>query len=130
MTQQNEIRKMAVIAVVDDDESLRCALEGLLRATGYQARTYDGAREFLDSDGPAQAQCLISDIQMPGMCGVELYEALRARGLHIPVIFITAYPGENPRITANMPGVIACLRKPFEAQQLLDCVEAALRKVH
>ncbi|PJI48840.1 MAG: two-component system response regulator [Pseudomonas sp.] len=120
------MRNKAVIAVVDDDESLRTALEGLLRATGYLARTYGGAREFLDSDGPVQARCLISDIQMPGMSGVELYEALRARGLHIPVIFVTAYPGERPRISADMPGVIACLPKPFEAEQLLNCIETAL----
>lgn len=130
MIQQTELRNRAFIAVVDDDESLRTALEGLLRATGYQARTYDGARAFLDSDGPAQARCLICDIQMPGMCGVELYEALRARGLRIPVIFITAYPGEKPRITSGMPGVIACLPKPFPAEQLLECVEAALRHRH
>jgi Response regulator len=120
------MRNKAVIAIVDDDESLRTALEGLLRATGYLARPYGGAREFLDSGGPQQANCLISDIQMPGMCGVELYETLRARGLDIPVIFMTAYPGEKPRISADMPGVIACLPKPFEAEQLLACIETAL----
>lgn len=124
--QQTQMRNKAVIAIVDDDESLRTALEGLLRATGYLARTYGGAREFLDSEGPQLANCLISDIQMPGMCGVELYEALRTQGLDIPVIFMTAYPGERPRISADMPGVIACLPKPFEAEQLLDSIETAL----
>lgn len=124
--QYTQMRNKAVIAVVDDDESLRTALEGLLRATGYLALTYGGAREFLDSDGPELAGCLISDIQMPGMCGVELYQALRSRGLELPVIFMTAYPGEKPRISTEMPGVIACLPKPFEADQLLDCIETAL----
>ncbi|MBF8720408.1 response regulator [Pseudomonas guariconensis] len=122
------MRNKAIIAIVDDDESLRIALEGLLRATGYLARTYSGAREFLDSDGPQLANCLISDIQMPGMCGVALYEALRTRGVNIPVIFMTAYPGERPRISADMPGVIACLPKPFEAEQLLDSIETALQQ--
>lgn len=126
--QQTQMRNKAIIAIVDDDESLRIALEGLLRATGYLARTYGGAREFLDSEGPQLANCLISDIQMPGMCGVELYEALRSRGLNIPVIFMTAYPGERPRISADMPGVIACLPKPFEAEQLLASIETALRQ--
>lgn len=126
--QQTQMRNKAIIAIVDDDESLRIALEGLLRATGYLARTYGGAREFLDSEGPQLANCLISDIQMPGMCGVELYEALRSRGLNIPVIFMTAYPGERPRISADMPGVIACLPKPFEAEQLLVSIETALRQ--
>jgi FixJ family two-component response regulator len=125
--QQSLMQNKAVIAVVDDDESLRTALEGLLRATGYLPRTYDGARVFLDSDGPTLADCLISDIQMPGMCGIEFYKELRARGVNTPVIFITAYPGERPRTTADMPGVIACLPKPFEAEQLLDCIESALR---
>ncbi|WP_296234401.1 response regulator transcription factor [Pseudomonas sp. UBA4617] len=122
------MRNKAIIAIVDDDESLRIALESLLRASGYLARTYGGAREFLDSEGPQLANCLISDIQMPGMCGVELYEALRSRGLNIPVIFMTAYPGERPRISADMPGVIACLPKPFEAEQLLASIETALRQ--
>jgi len=128
--QNHHARKNLVIAVVDDDESLRIALEGLLRSIGYQARTYAAAREFLDSEGPLLARCLICDVQMPGMCGVQLYDALRARGLHIPVIFITAFSGENLRITPNMPGVIAYLRKPFEPDRLLDCIETALRKTH
>ncbi|MGE8452476.1 MAG: response regulator transcription factor [Pseudomonadales bacterium] len=117
-----------VIAVVDDDEPLRTALEGLLRASGYQARPHAGAREFLDSEDPEQAHCLISDIQMPDINGLELYRALRARHLPIPVIFITAYPGERPGMITDMPGVIACLPKPFEAEHLLACIETALHQ--
>ncbi|MCO7513349.1 response regulator [Pseudomonas guariconensis] len=124
--QKTNTRNKAVIAVVDDDESLRTALESLLRASGYQAYIYSGAREFLDSEYLELASCLISDVQMPGMCGVELLEALRTRGLNTPVIFITAYPGERPYIGAETPGVVACLPKPFEAEQLLDCIEFAL----
>ncbi len=115
-----------LIAVVDDDESLRDALDGLLRATGYRARTFANGIDFLTSDGPGQAGCLISDIQMPGMCGVELLTQLQLRGFDIPVIFISAHPGQRSRITPGMAGVVSCLPKPFEAQQLLDCIETAL----
>jgi FixJ family two-component response regulator len=117
-----------LIAVVDDDESLRDALDGLLRATGYRARTFASGSEFLASDGPGQAGCLISDIQMPGMCGVELLAQLQVRGFDIPVIFISAHPGQRSRITPGMPGVVTCLPKPFEAQQLLDCIASALHR--
>ncbi|WP_077527031.1 response regulator transcription factor [Metapseudomonas resinovorans] len=116
---------MAVIAVVDDDESIRTALESLLRSSGYQARTYSDALEFLDSSGPAEVHCLISDIQMPGMCGVELHEKLIAMGFRIPTIFITAYPGA---IGSDTSGLVACLPKPFEADKLLNCIETALRE--
>ncbi len=115
-----------LIAVVDDDESLRDALDGLLRATGYRARTFASGSDFLASDGPDQAGCLISDIQMPGMCGVELLTQLHARGFDIPVIFISAHPGQRSRITPGMAGVVTCLPKPFETQQLLDSIESAL----
>lgn len=130
MTPSSELPKPPLIAIVDDDESVRASLEGLLRATGYQARTYGGGGEFLDSEDPAKARCLISDLQMPDMCGVDLHKALCARGLHLPVIFITAYPGARPRVTADLPGVVACLPKPFEAERLLACIEDALQHRH
>ncbi len=119
---------MAVIAVVDDDESIRTALEGLLRSSGYQARTYADALEFLGSSGPTEAHCLISDIQMPGMCGLELHERLIAMGFRIPTIFITAYHGVSPRVSPDTPGLVAYLPKPFEADKLLSCIETALRE--
>lgn len=120
------MRNKAVISVVDDDESIRMALESLLRSSGYQARTYCDALEFLNSTGPAETQCLISDIQMPGMCGITLRERLIAMGFNIPTIFITAFPGELPRAAPDTQGLIACLPKPFEAERLLSCVETAL----
>lgn len=117
-----------LIAVVDDDESLRVALDGLLRATGYRARTFGSGSDFLASDSLGQADCLICDIQMPGMCGVELLTQLQARGFDIPVIFISAHPGQRSRITPGMAGVVSCLPKPFEAQHLLDCIESVLQR--
>ncbi|MCY1307116.1 Response regulator protein TmoT [compost metagenome] len=118
----------AVIAVVDDDESIRTALENLLRSSGYQARTYCDALEFLNSNGPAETHCLVSDIQMPGMCGIEMHERLVAMGFNIPTIFITAYSEGSPGIGADTPGLVAYLPKPFEADRLLNCIETALRQ--
>jgi FixJ family two-component response regulator len=84
--------------------------------------------EFLDSNGPAETHCLLSDIQMPGMDGVEMHRRLVAKGFNIPTLFITAYPEAAPCIDANAMGLIACLPKPFDADKLLNCIEAGLRQ--
>lgn len=126
MTQATQIRNTTTIAVVDDDESVRTALDSLLRSSGYNVRTYCSAIEFLDANAPAGTHCLISDIQMPGMGGVELHERLGAMGLRIPTIFITAYPD----LGAHIPRLVACLPKPCDADKLLDCIEVALRPTH
>ncbi|MGN8273742.1 response regulator transcription factor [Pseudomonas sp. SMV71] len=117
-----QIRKTRTIAVVDDDESVRAALRSLLRSSGYQVRTYCGALEFLQSEALAVTHCLISDIQMPGMTGIELHEQLGAMGLCIPTIFITAYPD----LGTHTPRLVACLPKPCDADRLLGCIEVAL----
>jgi len=114
-----------VIAVVDDDEAIRSALESLLRANGYRVLSYPGAQAFLESDGPAQTHCLISDIQMPGISGPQLHLALRAQGWRIPLIFVTAHADE---IHTRAPGVIACLRKPFAPDILLSQIDIALNR--
>jgi FixJ family two-component response regulator len=114
-----------VIAVVDDNEAIRSALESLLRASGYRVRTFPDARTFLESTGPEQAHCLISDIQMPGMSGLQLNEALHAQGWRIPVIFVTAHPDD---VNTRAPGVVACLPKPFQADDLLSHIKQALNR--
>ncbi|AVU74613.1 response regulator [Pseudomonas sp. Fig-3] len=119
-------RNTATIAVVDDDESVRTALEGLLRSSGYQVQTYRNALAFLDANTLAETHCLISDIQMPGMSGVQLHEKLNAMGFQIPTIFITAYP----HLGADTPGLVACLPKPCEAGRLLGCIETAVLQRH
>lgn len=119
-----QIRKTKTIAVVDDDESVRAALKSLLRSSGYEVHTYPGAVEFLDGKALANTHCLISDIQMPGMSGIELHEQLGAMGIRIPTIFITAYPD----LGAHTPRLVACLPKPCDADRLLDCIEAALHQ--
>lgn len=116
----------AMIAVVDNDESVRMALDSLLRSCGYTVRTYESAHEFLCSDGPACTSCLISDIQMPEMDGITMYEELAAKGIHIPVIFITGNPSAQrpPGIFARQP--IAFFPKPFSTEKLLACIETVL----
>lgn len=126
MTQATQMRNTTTIAVVDDDESVRTALDSLLRSSGYKVRTYCSAIEFLDANAPAGTHCLISDIQMPGMSGLELHEQLSAMGFQIPTIFITAYP----HLGADTPRLVACLPKPCETDRLLNCIETALRQRH
>ena len=118
----------AMIAVVDNDESVRMALDSLLRSSGYTVRTYAGAHEFLFSDGPVITSCLISDIQMPDMDGITMYEQLAARGIHIPVIFITGntYAQRPPGKSARTP--IAFFPKPFSTDKLLACIETVLNR--
>jgi FixJ family two-component response regulator len=129
MTQTPQLHP-ATIAIVDDDDSVRGALESLLRSGGYKTRTYCSAPEFLGADASTNADCLVSDIQMPGMNGVELLEQLIAKGFHIPTIFITAYPEAAPLPGQHSPELVACLPKPFDADRLLSCIETALLQRH
>lgn len=122
------MHKTHVIAVVDDDEAMRTSLSSLLRASGYQVFCYAAPADYLDSDGPAQTDCLISDIQMPGMDGLQMLDALRARGWRMPVIFVSAHAGDLPCDKSRATDVVACLRKPFAADELLAWVEFAPRK--
>lgn len=120
------MRNDAIISVVDNDESVRMALDSLLRSSGYQVRTFAGSLEFLLSDGPRITSCLISDIQMPDMDGIQMYERLAALGIHIPVIFITGNPNAQrpPNETAMEP--LAYFPKPFSSEQLIFFIEKAL----
>ncbi|BCX69217.1 MULTISPECIES: response regulator transcription factor [Pseudomonas] len=120
------MRNKAMIAVVDNDESVRMALDSLLRSSGYTVRTYASAHEFLFSDGPGVTSCLISDIQMPEMDGIEMYEELSARGIHVPVIFMTGNPDAQRHPDANTLKPVAFFPKPFATEKLLDCIETVL----
>lgn len=118
----------AVVSVVDDDESVRVALGSLLRSHGYTVRAYPNAQSFLASTGPQDTGCLISDIQMPGMSGIQMYDELSARGIRVPVIFITGYPGAPPRVSAEAPEPVAYFPKPFACGALVACVESVLKR--
>lgn len=119
--------RLPIIAIVDDDESVRTSLDSLVRSVGYRAQMYRHAEEFLASNGPSTSSCLISDMQMPGMSGLQLYEKLTARGIHIPVIFITGHPNESLAQHPVMLNAAGYLHKPFDAQKLISCIKTALQ---
>src|SRR5580692_822440 len=118
--------KAALVAIVDDDDSLRVALQGLLKATGFPAEAYASAEEFLSSGQQRKTACLITDIRMPGMSGLELQAKLNADRHRIPIIFLTAHGDEKMRMQALRAGAVEFLAKPFDAEALLENVRAAL----
>jgi FixJ family two-component response regulator len=117
-----------VISIVDDDESVRSATRSLVRSLGLVAYAFASAEEFLQSPHLDATACLISDVQMPGMSGVELQNKLATDGRYIPIIFITAYPTESIRARALRGGAICFLHKPFDGQTLIKCLTSALGK--
>jgi FixJ family two-component response regulator len=120
------MRSAALISIVDDDESVREATKGLLRSLGYRAMTFASAEEFLQSDSLNSTACLIADVQMPGLSGVDLQHELIAQGVKIPTIFITAFPEDGTRARAMKAGAIGYLGKPFSEEGLLECLDSAL----
>jgi FixJ family two-component response regulator len=116
----------ALISIVDDDESVRDALWGFVRSVGFSVNVFASAEEFLNSDQLGKADCLILDVRMPGMSGIELQRQLVSDDCKIPVIFITAYEDEGMRTQALFAGAGAFLIKPFSEEALLDAIHAAL----
>jgi FixJ family two-component response regulator len=115
-----------VVAIVDDDEAVRIALEGLLKSAGLAARAFDSAETFIESGQQSQVACLIADIRMPGMSGLDLQAKLNAEKCRIPIIFITAHGDAQMRMQALRAGAVEFLAKPFNDEALLDTVRAAL----
>lgn len=126
ITPGSEMSNTAIISIVDDDESVRVALDSLLRSNGFTVRTYSSAEEFLSSSGPQNTSCLISDIQMPGLSGIQMYEKLSLSGTHIPIIFITGMQGKPPPISAQAVEPVAFFPKPFPCGQLISCINSVL----
>src|SRR5271166_4849655 len=118
--------KEKLVAIVDDDESVRIALAGLMKAVGLPAKTFASATEFLESGLQHKAACLIADIRMPGMSGLELQAKLKGQDCGIPIIFITAHGDSKMRLQAMCEGAVEFLTKPFDNGVLLDTVRAAL----
>ena len=118
--------KPALVAIVDDDDSVRGALQGLMKEVGFSARAFASAEEFLESGQQQQTACLIADIRMPGMSGLELQAKLNAEHCRIPTIFITAHGDEKMRMQALRAGAVEFLAKPFDDEALLESVRAAL----
>ena len=115
-----------LVVVVDDDDSMRSAVQDLLEAVGLPATGFASAEEFLRSGKQHEAACLIADIRMPGMSGLELQAQLNAERCRIPIIFITAHGDEKMRLQARREGAVEFLSKPFDNEVLLDGVRAAL----
>jgi FixJ family two-component response regulator len=121
------LSKAPKISIVDDDESVRISTEGLLRSFGFVTCSFASAEEFLASPCLDETSCLISDVQLPGMSGIDLHNQLIARQCAIPVIFITAFPEEITRKSATQAGAIGFLSKPFDGQNLIDCLNVAVQ---
>lgn len=116
----------AKIFIVDDDESVREAMKNLIQHLGYDTEAFASAEDCLDCGHIAEAACLISDVQMPGMTGFDLHCRLVADGYRIPVIFMSAHPGEALRAAAMEAGAIGFLDKPLDVRRLNDCLNKAL----
>jgi FixJ family two-component response regulator len=119
---------LSVISVIDDDASVRVATNNLLSSHGYQVHTFASAEDFLLSADADGASCVVADVQMPGMSGLDLLAHVRTRGHGVPFIFITAFPDESVRARALQVGAICFLAKPFAGPALIDCIESALNR--
>jgi FixJ family two-component response regulator len=119
--------KSKLIAIVDDDDLMRNALQGLLKSVGLPAKAFSSAEEFLQSGQQHQTACLIADIRMPGMSGLDLQAKLNAERCRIPTIFITAHGDAKMRMQAMRAGAVEFLAKPFDDEVLLQNVRAAMQ---
>jgi FixJ family two-component response regulator len=117
-----------MISIIDDDESVREATQSLVRSLGYLAATFSSAEEYLDSDCVDDTSCIITDVQMPGLSGIDLQHRLTAQGYGLPVIVVTAFPSETIGRRAIAAGAVAFLTKPFSDDLLRSCLETALKR--
>jgi FixJ family two-component response regulator len=115
-----------LVAIVDDDASVREATDNLLQAAGFATATFPDAESFLGSTKRRGAACVIADMRMPGMSGLEMHRSLVASGEHVPTVLITAFPEDGLRAQARSAGIVCCLGKPFAPDELLECVRKAL----
>ena len=117
---------LSVISVIDDDASVRAATNNLLSSHGYQVHTFASAGDFLQSAHRDGSSCVVADVQMPAMSGLDLLTHMRGQGNTAPFIFITAFPEESVRSRALKAGAVCLLAKPFAGPVLINCIETAL----
>jgi FixJ family two-component response regulator len=122
------VSRAAIISIVDDDKSVREAMSSLVRSLGYQACEFDSAEAFLASPRLQETSCLIADVQMPGMSGLELQDVLLARHQGLPIIFISAFPADRIRKRAEAAGAAGFFSKPVDSQMIIRCLDAALSR--
>ena len=120
----------STISIVDDDPSAREGIADLVKSMGYDAKAFERAEDFLKSAHLDRTDCLITDMRMPGMSGLELHDRLVRSGISIPTIVITAFPQDADRLRAEQSGVRCYLSKPCDQQDLLKCIHAALAGNH
>ena len=116
-----------MISIVDDDDAVREATKGLVSSLGYRASGFASAEEFLRSDRLHDTSCLITDLHMPGLSGVELQSRLIADGYRMPIIFITAFPEDSVRARAMKAGAVCFMSKPYSEDHLIGCLDRALK---
>ena len=119
-----------VISVIDDDASVRAAADNFLSSLGYAVHTFASAEDFLQSARLDDSSCVVADVQMPGMSGLDLLKTIRSRGNDTPFIFITAFPDDSVWARAAKAGADVLLEKPFSPSVLIDCIKAALTRDH
>jgi FixJ family two-component response regulator len=117
-----------MVFVIDDDESIREALKSLIRSVGLSVKTFASAQEFLQSSRPDVPSCLILDVRMPGLSGLDLQRELAEANIHIPIIFITGHGDIPMSVRAMKAGAVEFLTKPFRDQDLLDAIQQALER--
>src|SRR5262245_1325426 len=125
---KQKITSTPLVVIVDDDESIRESIQSLIRSIGFRTEVFQSAEELLDSDLLYETQCLILDVRMEGMNGLELQQRLNEMGSKIPIIFITAHYNEQLRTEALKAGAVEFLSKPFREEALLDSINLALKK--
>ena len=125
---ETESRAKTLIAIIDDDESFRIALTGPMQSLEFPVEAFASAEAFLTSPKDRDPSCLITDVHMPRMTGIELHRILVKSGRSVPTILITAYPVEDDRVRALSEGVVCYLSKPLDDSALLDCVRRALKR--
>jgi FixJ family two-component response regulator len=123
----SQVSRAPVVSIVDDDESIRTVMSSLVRSLGYEVSVFASAEAFLASPHLHDARCLIIDVQMPGMSGLDLQDELRARKYSIPIIFITAFPEEGLRRRAEAAGAMGFFGKPVDGQTIIRCLNEALQ---
>jgi FixJ family two-component response regulator len=123
---EGKVTEIPLISIVDDDESVREAIESLMKSVGYIAKVFSSAGEFLKSEYLNDTACLILDLQMPGISGLELQSRLAASRCRVPIIFISAHSDAEARARALEAGAIGFLQKPFSEDALLDAIKSSL----
>jgi FixJ family two-component response regulator len=126
--EDRQLQNVSIVSIIDDDESVRLAVKSLVRSLGLMAYTFASAEEFLQSPHVNDTSCLITDVQLPGMNGLQLQSLVLAQRRDVPIIFVTAFPEERFQKGALEAGAVAFLSKPFDGQALITLVEGALKR--